>query len=131
MWTRGRNVYEREVEMRLTEAIIKRIELDTPYKVVSKKTADTELSGEICRISQRVLSQNPDTNRPRELEVTFRLEFTWKDLRNGEILVKKEKFDVSGTYVTDLPYNESFFRGAEDVVNNAAKRIVETMEAEW
>ena len=39
VWTRGKDVYRRELEMRLTEAIQKRIEQDTPYKVVAKTRA--------------------------------------------------------------------------------------------
>ena len=131
MWTRGPNVYRRGLEMRLTEAIQKRVELDTPYKVTSKDRADTQLSGKILRISQRVLSKDPDTGLPRELEATFQLAFTWKDLRTGKILVEHTNFRTAGTYVTHEPVGEDFFHGSEDVINRLARRIVETMEAEW
>lgn len=53
VFTRGTNVYRRDIEMRLTEAIVKHIELNTPYKVTSKARADTQLTGTIERISQR------------------------------------------------------------------------------
>lgn len=131
IWTRGPQVYRRELEMRLTEAIVKRIELDTPYKVTTKDRADTELTGRIMRIEQRVLSKNPKTSSPRELEVTFFMSYRWTDLRNGNVLVEHENFRVADTYITHEPLGEGFFQGSEAVINRIARRLVEQMEAEW
>jgi len=130
-WTRGQEVYRRDLEQDLTEAIQKRIEQDTPYKVTSKDRADTELRGKIVRIRQRVLTKNPETGRPREIEETFVVAFTWKDLRTGKILHEDPKFQASGTYIPHRPFREDFFHGSQDVINHLARRIVETMEAEW
>ena len=131
IWTRGKDVYRRGVEMRLTEALQKRIELNTPYKVASKARADTELSGKIDRIDQQVLSRNPETGLPREKEITFHLSFTWKDLRSGKVLVEHTNFRVADTYIPDQPFREGFFQGSESVINRLARRIVEEMEADW
>jgi len=131
IWTRGKKVYRRDIEMRLTEAIQKRIEQDTPYKITTKDRADTELRGQITLIRQRILSKNPDTGLPRELEVTFTLAFTWKDLRTGKVLVDEPKFRVADTYITHEPLNEDFFQGSEADINRIAKRVVEKMEANW
>ncbi len=131
VWTRGKEVYRRELEIRLTEALQKRIELDTPYKVVSKDRADTELSGQIHRIQQRVLSKNPDTGRAREMEATFHCRFVWKDLRNGKVLVEHTNFCVADTYIPASPVSEDFFQGSESLINRLARRIVETMEKDW
>jgi len=130
-WTRGQKVYRRDLEQDLTEAIQKSIEQYTPYKVTSKDRADTELRGRIVRIEQRVLTKNPDTGRPRELEQTFVVAFTWKDLRTGKILEERSELRVAGTYIPHRPFREDFFHGSQDVINRLARRIVETMEAEW
>jgi outer membrane lipopolysaccharide assembly protein LptE/RlpB len=131
VWTRGKDVYRRELEMRLTEAIQKRIEQDTPYKVVAKTRADTELSGRIDRVEQRVLSRNPQTGRPREMEVTFCLSFVWRDLRTGKVLVEQTNFRVTDNYIPHEPLMEDFFQGSEAVINRAAQLVVEKMEADW
>jgi hypothetical protein len=131
IWTRGRDVYRRDLEFRLTEAIQKRIGSDTPYRLASKEEADTELDGELVRIHQRVLSKNPDTGRAREMEETFYIDFTWKDLRTGEILVERRNFNAAATYIPVEPFEEDFFHGSQDVINRLARRIVETMEADW
>lgn len=131
IFTRGNNVYRRELEFRLTEALAKRIEQVTPYKVTDKTRADTLLSGRIDRVEQQILSTNPDTGRPRELEITYVLSYTWKDLRTGKVMVDHSNYRVAGTYIQHRTLNEEFFEGSEDVSNRAARRIVETMESDW
>lgn len=117
--------------MRLTEAVVKRLELDTQYKVTDKSRADTELRGTIDRVSQRVLSFNPDSGLPREKELTVTVSFTWTDLRSGKVLAQRRSFRQAGTYIPPQPFGEDFFQGSEDVVNKLAKRIVEQMETDW
>jgi hypothetical protein len=127
----GKDVYRRGLEFRLTEALVKRIELDTPYKVVEKKRADTELRGRIEQVEQRVLSFNPDTGLPREAEITFTVSFTWTDLRSGKVLASQSRFRQAGTYLPQRPIGEDFFQGSEDVINRLARRVVEHMEKPW
>jgi hypothetical protein len=129
MWLRGKNVYRQGLEMRLTEAIVKRLEMDTPYKVTDKSRADTELRGTIDLIPQRVLSYNPDTGRSREMEVTLTVSFTWTDLRSGKVLAQRRDLRQAATYIP--PLSEDFFHGSEDAINRLARRVVEHMEADW
>jgi len=131
IFTRGKRVYRRGLEFRLTEAVIKRIQLDTPYRVTRKGGADTELRGAIDRVSQRVLSFDPDTGFPRETEITMTVSFTWTDLRNGAILKQHTNFRQADTYIPPPPLSEDFFQGSEGAINKLAKRIVEQMEADW
>jgi outer membrane lipopolysaccharide assembly protein LptE/RlpB len=131
IWTRGKEVYRRELEMQLTEAVIKRLELSTPYKVVDKTRADTELRGTIDNVSQRVLSFNPDSGQARETEITYTVSFTWTDLRSGKVLTRRRNFRQAGAYIPLAPFGEGFFQGSEDVVNKLAQRIVEQLAVEW
>jgi hypothetical protein len=131
IFTRGKNVYRRELEMRLAEAVVKRIEQDTPYKVTLKQRADTLLAGTITNVSQQILSYDSNTGLARELELTMVVSFTWTDLRSGKILVEKKDFKISGDYTRIEPLEEDFFQGSEQVINRLAERIVETMEAPW
>ena len=131
IWTRGKDVYRRDIEIRLTEALVKRIELDTPYKVTTKQQADTILTGTIDTISQQTLSFDPDSGDPREMQLTFTVSFKWEDLRTGNVVVEKKNFRVAGVYLPPAPFNENFFQGSEDLLDKLARRIVETMEADW
>jgi hypothetical protein len=131
IWTRGRNVFRRDLEMRLTEALVKKVELDTPYKVVDKSRADTELRGSLDLVSQRVLSYNPDNGLPRETEITMSVSFTWMDLRSGKAIRQVANLSQSAVYIPLSPLSEDFFQGSEDVINRLAQRVVEQMESDW
>ncbi|MFP4053330.1 MAG: LPS assembly lipoprotein LptE [Phycisphaerae bacterium] len=130
MFTRGEYVYRRELETRVTEALIKRINL-TPYRIAPKNQADTLLTGSVDMVSQSVLHYNPDTGRPREMEMVLRVSFTWKDQRTGREIEKHRNVLVAGTYIPHEPISEDFFEGSEDVANRAAERIVEYMERDF
>jgi hypothetical protein len=131
IWNRGKDVYRREIEFRLTEALQKRIELNTPYKVAPRERADTLLEGTIERIDQRVLEFDPDSGRPREQEISMTVSFTWTDLRTGTVLLKRTRFVASAVYIPLTPFNEDFYQGSEADIDKMARRIVEQMEAPW
>jgi Lipopolysaccharide-assembly len=74
------------MEMDLTRAIVREIELKTPYKVVSCD-GDTELRGSIMAVTKGILNYNP-LNEIREGETTMVVELIWRDRRTGEVLTK-------------------------------------------
>ena len=131
VFTRAKDVYRRGLEFRLTEAVVKQIELDTPYKVTDRSRADTLLTGTIVGISQQVMSVNPDTERPRELQMVITVSIRWQDLRTGKIIRTENNIRASGRYIPPVPFREDFFQGSEEAINRLAVRIVEAMEAEW
>lgn len=128
IWTRGKDVYRREGEFHLTEAIQKQIQRATPYVLKDRAHADTELTGSIDQIVQQPLSFNPDVSRPREMEVTFVISVRWVELSTGRVLVDRKNVRVSGTYLPAAPFHEDYFQGSQSVINNLATRIVEMME---
>jgi hypothetical protein len=76
----------RGLEFDLTQAVIREIELRTPYKVVSAEcNADTELKGKIISFNKLLLNRN-QLNEVREAETTLAVELSWRDLRSGEVL---------------------------------------------
>jgi hypothetical protein len=52
------NSYRRSLGERLTEAVVKEIELKTPFKVVSSPDADSILTGKILADTKRVLIES-------------------------------------------------------------------------
>ena len=131
MWNRGAPVYTRNLEMKLTEAVVKHIELLTPYKVTEPARADTRLSGTIDLVQQQITSFDTDTGRAREKMVTITVSFVWQDLRTGKELVRRTRFRETGVFLPHAPLDEDLFQGYEDTVNRLARRIVEELEAEW
>ena len=114
----------------LTDAICKRIEAETPYKIVSDRDfADSVLSGQINSIGSGVLAMDRETGRPLEREVQLRVTVNWKNLETGELLIDNEIVTASSTYSAQL--GQDFDYSAAVAANRAAQRVVELMEETW
>jgi hypothetical protein len=121
--------YHCGVEFQLSEALVKKIEEFTPYKVTSRDHADTILEGEIIAITPKTLNLDPNTATPQEVLYTIIINFTWKDIRTGKVLVSKHNFTQSTTYYPTL--GESDFVGSQDSSEKLALAVVHEMEAAW
>jgi len=122
--------FRRDLEFHLTEALVKRIEMDTPYRIADKAHADTLFSGEVLEVRQSVLGDQFDSNDPREIGATVVVRYRWLDQRDGRILVERPRFVHMDAYVP--PVGESFTSGIRvRGLDRMAERIVETMETDW
>lgn len=74
------------LEDELTLALVRAIELKTPYKIVSGD-ADLEISGAILSFLQSSLNYT-QLNEIRDVQTTLTAQVVLKDLRTGEILSK-------------------------------------------
>jgi hypothetical protein len=75
--------FYRGLEFDLTDAVIREIELKTPYKVVTAgDPADTELTGKIITYSKNPVIFD-QLNLIRQMETTLAVEVVWRDLRAG------------------------------------------------
>ena len=122
--------FRRGVEYELTDALAKRIEVETPYKVISSTDrADTVISGQIVSISGSVLTAERETGRALEKEVELRAVVNWKNLKTGELLIDNRLVSASATY--SVWQNQGFSYASTLAANNLARKIVELMEKQW
>ncbi len=121
--------FRRELEFRLTEAITKRIEIDTPYRIAPRERADAVLTGEILSVRNRTFGDDFDFDLPREIGSTVVLGFRIQDLRSGEILVERPRFVYQTSYIP--PVGETFTDAMTRALDGMAEVIVETMESGW
>lgn len=77
------------LEQDLTEAIIREIQLKTPYKI-DQGNADTELTGVITGFPKTLLNYT-QYNTVREAETTLIVSLVWRDLRTGKILTRPSR----------------------------------------
>ncbi len=119
--------FRRGWEDRLTEAVKKNIESRTPYKVVTDN-GDTILSGEIVDDPENVLTRRLGTNLPREVQVTVRVNFTWKE-RTGRVLVERKDFNRTATEIPQLA--ESADDAEQLAIERLAAALVDQMQEEW
>ena len=122
--------FRRGVEYELSDALAKRIEVDTPYKIVSDSDrADTVISGQIVSISELALSTDRELGTVLEKEVELRAVVNWKNLKTGQLMMDHLEVSASASY---SQYQQQDFKYASTLAaNNLARKIVELMERKW
>jgi hypothetical protein len=122
--------YRRGVEYELSNALAKRIEAETPYKVISNRDrADTVISGHIASVGELVLTTERETGRALEKEVELRVVVNWKNLKTGELLINNRSAAASASF--SEWQNQGFNYASALAANNLARRIVQLMEKQW
>jgi hypothetical protein len=122
--------FRRGTEYELSDALSKRIEVETPYKIVSSRDrADTVISGQIVSIAELALSTERETGRVLEKEVELQAIVNWKNLMTGELLIDNKSVIASASY---SDYQQQDFTYASALAaNKLARKIVELMETKW
>ena len=122
--------FRRGVEYELSDALSKRIEVETPYKLVSSlDRADTVINGQIISIGVSELSTEREIGRVLETELELRAVVNWKNLNTGQLLIDNQTVSASASYST---YQMQDFKYASTLAaNNLAQKIVELMEEKW
>ncbi len=124
--------FRRDLNLQLTEMLIKEIEKRTPFKVVgSPEGADSTLSGTITMADKNMLVENPN-NLPRQIQATLFTTVQWTDNRTGVTTSK----DLPPVAVVD---NVAFFPelgettqlGYYKAMNMMVEQIVSMMEQPW
>jgi len=122
--------FRRGIEYELTDALAKRIESQTPYKIVSNRDkADTVISGQIVQVKESVLTTERQIGRALEKNVELKAVVNWKNLRTGELLIDNKTAIASASY--SEWQSQSFAYGSTLAANSLAVRIVEMMESKW
>jgi len=122
--------FYRGVEYGLTDAIAKRIEAETPYKIVSDRSkADTVLSGYLGNVGESVYTTERETGRALEKEVGLYAVVNWKNLKTGKLLLDNEAVSASASY--SEWQNQGFAYGSALASNKLARKVVQEMEKQW
>lgn len=121
--------FRRGYEFILTDAICKRLEAQSPYKIVSDRTvADTILSGSMT-VGQGVLAGERWTGTPLEYETSVSATITWANLKTGQVLVDRKTVYGAASYSSQT--GQTFDYAINVAINKAAQKVVEQMEKPW
>lgn len=121
--------FRRDLEFWLTEAVKKRINADTPYRLVCREKADTILGGEVLEERQAALASDYRSRLPREKQLTLAVRVQWKDLRTGRMLVDQPVELQAVDYLTQTGETEKFAQ--QRAIDLLARKIVAKMYDEW
>lgn len=108
----------------LTEAVVKEIELRTPYKVVDDPLADSVLTGRLMRDRKRVKSENRN-DEPRDIEFSMTAHVTWID-NQGRILMQSI-VNLGTEFIPEA--GQSITSAEQSTIRKLAAQIVSQMEA--
>jgi lipopolysaccharide assembly LptE-like protein len=128
--------YRRDLGERLTEAVIKEIELKTPYKVVSTPNADSILTARLQQDTRKRVIQNAFSD-PRVSETEIRAEVNWLNRRRLPIVpsqaipIPAELVAFSQTSNLIPEAGQSVATSQQQAIQRLAQQIVGTMEAPW
>ncbi len=128
--------FRRDLGERLTEAVIKEIELKTPYKVVGTPDADSILSTRLVGETKRIVVENRNDD-PRAIEVNMSAEVTWlnrrrQPLRNPAAIGLPAELLPIGQTATLIPEaGQSTATSQQQAIVRLAQQIVATMEESW
>lgn len=121
--------YRRFLGQRMTEAVVKEIELNTPFMVTSASRAQSILTGRIIREQKAVITES-ENDDPRALRYEMRVEVTWTD-RGGVPLMERQvlRLDRNATFIPEG--GQSLTTAQQQLINQFASQIVGHMEIPW
>ena len=130
------NSFRRYLGERLTEAIVKEIELKTPYKVVDSAAADSVLNVKLVSESKRVLTEN-FYDEPRDIETDFFVQLSWVD-RRGDLIMSHNDIPAqpllvgisqSANFVPEG--GQSLATAQQEAIQRLAEQVVGQLELAW
>jgi hypothetical protein len=127
--------FRRHLGERLTEAVVKRIETDSPFKVVNNPNADSVLTGRIVFDTKRTIVENIFDD-PRDTEYNMQVLVTWVS-RHGQVLTEQSvalppaAIDIGARSDIIPEFGRSVASQQQAVIDNIATQIVGLMETPW
>jgi hypothetical protein len=125
----GSKDFRRDLEFTLTEALKKRIGMDTPFRLAPREKADTILMTEVLEERQAALAPDFKSRQPREKQLALAVRVQWKDVRTGRILVDHPALLQAVDYLPAAGEPEELAQ--ERAIDCLAQRIVALMYEDW
>jgi Lipopolysaccharide-assembly len=125
------NVFRRDLEKQLAEAVSKEIHLRTPYRVVGQhEKADSLLTATITSDAKNIVVEAP-TNLPRGLNASIVVQANWTHNPPTDIESKRTLTTISETINFVPEVGETTLSAYNHVIQSIAKQIVDMMEQPW
>lgn len=129
--------FRRNLGEQLTEAVVKEIELKTPFKVIDDPlAADSVLTGRIVSERKRVLAENRN-DEPRDIETDIVVQINWYDRRGDTVLadacftLAQQGFSISQSADFVPEAGQSIATAQQEAFRRIARQVVSQMEAPW
>ncbi len=126
--------FRKDIGERLTEAVVKEIELKTPYKVVCAADADSMLTGRLISETKAVLSEDIN-DVPRNIGTDLLARVRWEsrsgDLLRENLVALPPILQISQTANLIPEGGQSIATAHQRAISQLAEQIVAQMEYPW
>ncbi|MBL4808657.1 MAG: hypothetical protein JKY43_01190 [Phycisphaerales bacterium] len=122
---------QRGLEVQLAESLNKEIRARTPWALSKSDHAETSLIGIITSHTIRQLSQAPGTGLVQEQTVRITINFEWRDNRTGNILVARNNFAATSTFVPQRGIGQRIEQGQREAIEELAKDVISQLRQSW
>ena len=127
--------FRRDLGERLTEAIVKEIELKTPFKVVGTPDADSVLAARLVSDTKRVVFENQNDD-PRSVELAMYVDVKWINRRREPLgppaaIPLPPGLGIHQTEEMLAEAGQSVAMQQQQAIQRLAEQIVATMEEPW
>ena len=121
--------YRRFLGQRMTEAVIKQIELTTPLTIADPAVADSFVQGKIIRDVKRTAVED-FFDEPRVVQVQWLLEVKWVD-RAGTPLMERQLLRINNDVDFIPEGGQSMATAEQELIDRIARQITGQMETPW
>lgn len=128
--------FRRDLGERLTEAVVKEIELKSPFKVVGDPSADSVLLVTLLPDTRKVVAED-GLDQPRYLENRLRAEVSWINRRRmpltpcQTIPMPTALLDVQQASLLIPASGQTVASSQQEAIHRLAQQIVGAMEERW
>jgi hypothetical protein len=123
------DTFRKFLGQRLTEAVAKEIELNTPLRIAERGLAQSILRGRIVRERKRVVAETVNDD-PRDLQIDYQIEITWTN-PVGVPLAEPQIIRL-GRSIDFVPEGgQSLATAEQELIRRLARQIVQQLEMPW
>jgi hypothetical protein len=121
--------YRRFLGQRLTESVVKQIELNTPLTITEPELAHSFLRGQLVRESKNAVAEDR-FDQPRVVQIDWRVQVDWVD-RAGVPLMETVNVNLTNNVEFIPEGGQSMSTAQQELINRVARQIVNQMENHW
>ena len=122
--------YEPGLEIKITNAVIRRLHLDGNLKVVSREKADAILEGELTSFDQEGV-RFTGLERIEEYRLFVVTELRLRNAKTGDIIWEEPNFSGDSSYFVVGPRSVSRSIAADKAIDRLARNIVDRIVEDW
>jgi len=118
------------LEMDITNAIIRRLQVDGNLEVVERDEADAVLEADLLRFEQEGL-RFTSLESVEEYRVFIVLDLRLVDAETEEVIWREENFSGDSEYFVSDVRSINREKGARDAVERLARNVVDRITEDW